>query len=147
MSAERRKEQRTTARLAREARARDRERQAAHFAVIMGIEGDGNSITLAPGLEDVNAWTSAGGAGLTGRPATGRRNRKRRRRKSGGGERRRAEELSGEDELSGDESGESNSGSDGDTEDSGCGDDFEANEGDDGDGGGGGTAGVWLSAT
>ena len=40
-----RKEQRIAARLAREAKARDKRRQAAHFAMIMGIEGDGN-ITL-----------------------------------------------------------------------------------------------------
>ena len=42
VGAERRKEMRVAARLAREAKARGRKRQAAHFAVLMGIEGDGN---------------------------------------------------------------------------------------------------------
>ena len=51
--AARRKQQTAAARLAREARTRQTERDAAHFQVVMGVEGEGH-ITLAPGLEDVS---------------------------------------------------------------------------------------------
>ena len=136
---ERRKEQRVASRLAREAKARNKKRQAAHFAVYMGVEGDGN-ITLAPGLEDVDVdfrrrrrsnWR-----------APGRRNRKRKRRGRGeAGGRVRAEGpedggwSSDDSESAGSQSGEC-------TGVSGDEDDFEEEDGDDGCGGEGGAAGV-----
>ena len=113
VGAERRKEQRISARLAREAKARDRKKQAAHFAMVMGVEGEGN-ITLALGLEDVNVDFRR--RRRTNWRAPGRRNRKRKRRKGGEvGDRRRTEGSSGEG-SSGDESEDSDSRSDGGTD-------------------------------
>ena len=139
VGAERRKEQRIAARLAREAKARDKKRQAAHFAMIMGIEGDGN-ITLASGLEDVVVDFSR--RRRANWRAPGRRNRRRKRRKGDDGNgRRRASECSGE-ERSSDDSEDSDSRSDDGDDGSGSDAGFEVNEGDDGDGGEGGTEGV-----
>ena len=136
-SAERRKEQATAARLAREARKRNVKRQAAHFAVIMGVEGDGK-VTLAPGLEDVEVNFSK--RHRTNWKTAGRRRRKRRRAGVGGGRGTRA--LSDGEDLCDDESDGT------DSEAVGCSDasdgelDFETEEGDDGNGGAGGAEGL-----
>ena len=139
VGAERRKEQRIAARLAREAKARDKKRQAAHFAMIMGIEGDGN-ITLASGLEDVDVDFNR--RRRTNWRAPGRRNRRRKRRKGEDGDERRRPGGSNGEEQSSDESEDSDSRSDDGADESGSEGGFEVNEGDDGDGGDGGTEGV-----
>jgi len=125
----RRKEQRVASRLAREAKTRNKKRQAAHFAVYMGVEGDGN-ITLAPGLEDVEVNFRR--RHKTNWRAPGRRNRRRKRRVRGeAGGRERAEGSDGGgwssdcSESTGSRSGEG-------TGDSGSEDDFEEEDGDDG---------------
>lgn len=82
--AARRKQQNKEARLAREARTRQVEKDAARFQMLMGVEGDGH-ITLAPGLEDVDV-TFRRRRRVNWRPA-GKRNRKgRRRRRAADGE-------------------------------------------------------------
>ena len=139
VGAERRKEQRIAARLAREAKARDKKRQAAHFAMIMGIEGDGN-ITLASGLEDVDVDFNR--RRRTNWRAPGRRNRRRKRRKGEDGDERRRPGGSNGEEQSSDESEDSDSRSDDGADESGSEGGFEVNEGDDGDGGDDGTEGV-----
>ena len=136
---ERRKEQRVALRLAREAKARNKRRQAAHFAVYMGVEGDGN-ITLAPGLEDVDV--SFRRRRKANWRAPGRRNRKRKRRGKGVAGGRRRTERSGGGGSSGDDSEETDGQSDGGDGDSGSEADFEDEDGDDGCGGEGGGAGV-----
>ena len=136
---ERRKEQRVAARLAREAKVRNRKRQAAHFAVYMGVEGDGN-ITLAPGLEDVEV--SFRRRRKANWRAPGRRNRKRKKRGRGEADGRRRAERSGGGGSSDDDSEETDSQSDGVEDDSLSEDDFEDGDGDDGCGGAGGATGV-----
>ena len=54
-----RKEDRARARQAREAKERNNARQAEHFQVMMGVEGEG-CITLAEGLEDVDGQEAEG---------------------------------------------------------------------------------------
>ena len=139
VGAARRKELRVAARLAREAKARGRKRQAAHFAVLMGIEGDGN-ITLASGLEDVDVEFRR--RRKSGWRALGRRNRRRKRSRVEGGRGRRRSRGSSEEGQDSDGSGDSDSPSEGDSDGSEGDDDFEVEEGDDGDGGAGGTTGV-----
>ena len=135
--AKRKKDQATAARLAREARKRNAKRQAAHFAVIMGVEGDGK-VTLAPGLEDVEVNFSR--RLRTNWKATGRR--RRRRRRAGAGGRRGSRATSDGEDLCDDASdgtdGEAEGGSDASDSEL----DFETEEGNDGDGGAGGAEGL-----
>ena len=125
--------------MAREAKVRNRKRQAAHCAVYMGVEGDGN-ITLAPGLEDVDV--SFRRRRKANWRAPGRRNRKRKKRGSGEAGGRRRAERSGSGGSSGEDSEETDSQSDEVDDDSGSEDDFEDEDGDDGCGGAGGATGV-----
>ena len=139
-----RKLQTATARRAREAKARRAERDAAHFQMVMGVEGEGN-ITLAPGLEDVSVAFRRRRR-VNWRP-TGRRNRR-------GG--RRSGANSGGNDVDGGSSGSDERESDsdlessGDDEDGGAGDadsDFEVEAGDDGNSGKGNEHGVVVGDT
>jgi hypothetical protein len=125
--------------LAREAKARNRKRQAAHFAVYMGVEGDGN-ITLAPGLEDVDV--SFCRRRKANWRAPGRRNRKRKRRGKGEAGGRGRTERSDGGGWSSDDSEEADGRSGEGTDDSGSEDGFEEEDGDDGCGGEGSAVGV-----
>ena len=134
-----RKSQAVAASLARKAKARRAERDAAHFQMVMGVEGEGN-ITLAPGLEDVEVAFRRRRR-VNWRP-TGRRNRRRGRHtgaRSGGSDVDNASSASegrGSDsdlESSGDEDG----GGPGDADS-----DFETEAGDDGNSGEGNDHGV-----
>ena len=141
---ERRKLQTATARLAREAKARRVERDAAHFQMVMGVEGEGN-ITLAPGLEDVSV-SFRRRRRVNWRP-TGRRNRRggRSAGASGGGN-----DVSGESSGSDARESDSELGSSGDDEGSGGEDvdsDFEVEAGDDGNNGKGNEHGIVVGDT
>ena len=141
---ERRKLQTATARLAREAKARRVERDAAHFQMVMGVEGEGN-ITLAPGLEDVSV-SFRRRRRVNWRP-TGRRNRRggRSAGASGGGN-----DMSGESSGSDARESDSELGSSGDDEGSGGEDvdsDFEVEAGDDGNNGKGNEHGIVVGDT
>ena len=139
-----RKLQTATARLAREAKARRAERDAAHFQMVMGVEGEGN-ITLAPGLEDVSVAFRRRRR-VNWRP-TGRRNRRGGRRtdaKSGGSD------VDGESSGSDERESDSDLESGGDDDDGGAGDadsDFEVEAGDDGNSGKGNEHGVMVGDT
>jgi hypothetical protein len=137
LSVERAKELRTAARLAREARRRNEKRQAAHFAMIMGVEGDGN-ITLAPGLEDVNVNFSK--RHRTNWKTTGRRRSRRRKPGTRGTRGPRAGDDDGElcDDESETSESEVGSGAEGSDDEWG----FESADGEDGNGGIGGAEGL-----
>ena len=139
-----RKLQTATARLAREAKARRAERDAAHFQMVMGVEGEGN-ITLAPGLEDVSVAFRRRRR-VNWRP-TGRRNRRvgRRTGANGGGN-----DVDGGSSGSDARESDSDLGSSGDDEDGGAEDvdsDFEVEAGDDGNSGKGNEHGVVVGDT